>query len=229
MKSLLIAVLSFLIAPVSLQAQTASNLLIKVSDFLIQQKWNEAIVTFRQAIIQDVSMADTYYHKNVDSKCEAASPMAKELADYYKDTRNYEQAYTYYKELLQTKPNDTTLLSACAESAFGKGKEEEAVNYYKKILSINPNNLQGNIFVGSYYFMSAEEDKKQLDKVFHKITTPTSMQKAHYKDQLKELLTSKYFKAKVYLLKVVKLFPSTEAKRMLDIIAIRHKDVENNK
>jgi tetratricopeptide (TPR) repeat protein len=225
MKKILSFVCLLLVLPVYLQAQSEVNLLQKVSSEILNQKWEEAVATFRQAIGLDVDRADIYYRTEVDKNSVVAPRLAAELANYYKNIRNYDRAYSYYKELLERRPNDISLLSNFAESAFGRGKEKDAVGIYEKIVSIDPNNLRANIFLGSYYFMQAEQEKRQLDINFRRISSPTTMQKAHYRDGLKQLYSSDYSEAKGYLENVLKLFPSTEAKKMIETIAQRDKDV----
>jgi len=224
-KALSIIFLSVML-PWHLQAQTAIELLQKVSTFLTQQKWEEATNIYQQAIGKDAERADIYYRVEVDKSSPAALSFAEHLAEYYKNTRDYSKAYNYYKILLAKEPNDASFLSGCAESAFGKGKEDEAVALYDKVINLNPNNLRANIFLGSYFFMQAEQDKRKLDNNFKRIATPTSMQKARYRDDLKALYTSDYHRAKNYLDNVVKLFPSAEAKKMLITIAEREKEME---
>jgi tetratricopeptide (TPR) repeat protein len=226
MRKVLSIIFLSVMLPWHLQAQTATELLQKVSTFLIQQKWEEAANTYEQAIGKDVERADIYYRVEVDKNSPEALPFAERLAEYYKNTREYGKAYSYYKILLAKEPNNASYLSGCAESAFGKGKEDEAVALYDKVINLNPNNLRANIFLGSYFFMQAEQDKRKLDNSFKRTTTASSMQKARYKDDLKALYTSGYHKAKNYLENVVKLFPSTEAKKMLITIAEREKEME---
>jgi tetratricopeptide (TPR) repeat protein len=226
-KSLLLNISLLLFFPLFMHAQTATDLLRKVSADISAKQWDDAVVTFQKVIGLDVSRADIYYHTEVDKDCTVASRMAEDLAVYYKNSRIYDRAYSFYKELLDKKPNDISLLSGMAESAFGKGKEDEAVSIYEKIVSINPNNLRANIFIGSYYFMQSEKNKKQLDSNYNRLSSPSSMQRAHYKDQLKDLYSTSYKKSKSYLQKVIKLFPSSEAQKMLDTIEERNIEINS--
>jgi tetratricopeptide (TPR) repeat protein len=221
----LLSIICFLLLALMLHAQNATLLLQKVSGLLAEKKWDNAAELFQQAVGKDVERSDIYYRAEVDKNSPAAIPFAVRLAVYYKNTRDYTRAYNYYKILLAKDPDDATYLSGCAESALGRGKEDEAVTLYDKVLALNPNNLRANIFLGSYYFMQAEQGKHQLDISYKKVTAPTTMQKAHYKDELKSLYTSGYLKAKGYLDNVVKFFPSAEAKKMLATIADREKEM----
>jgi tetratricopeptide (TPR) repeat protein len=225
MKKYIGLLLLLLCLPMCAVAQSANVLLQQLSKEIAEQSWNDALKTFREMVGNDVSKADIYYRAELDKNLPVAIPFAEELATYYKNTRNYERAYNLYKELVGQRPNDLNILSGYAETAFGKGKEDEAITAYQKILSINKNDLRANIFLGSYYFMQAEQNKRQADNTFHRISAPNSMQKAHYKDGLKALYKSDYLKAKGYLDAVLTLFPSTEAKKMLDTIETRNKEI----
>lgn len=225
MKRLLWILILFLSLPICLRAQSSNGLLQQVSKQIAEQKWNDALTTFRNFIGNDIIKAEIYFRTEIDKKLPIAMEFEEELALYYKNTRNYERAYNYYKELSAERPNDMNILSGLAETAVGRGYEEEAVALYQKILSLNKNNLRANITLGSYYFMQAEQAKRQLDNAYHHFTNPNSMQKAHHKDQLKELYTTLYLKSKSYLDAVLALFPSTEAKKMLTTIGTRNKEI----
>jgi lipopolysaccharide biosynthesis regulator YciM len=224
-KFLYIASLLILL-PLYLDAQTATVLLQKVSGLLSEKKWDAATDLFQQAVGKDVTRAEIYFRAEVDKQSPAAISFAERLAVYYKNTREYTRAYNFYKMLLASEPDDATYLSGCAESAFGKGNEEEAVMLYDKVINLNSNNLRANIFLGSYFFMKAEGERRTINNIFKKIANPTTMQKAHYKDELKSLYTSLYHKSKNYLDTVTKTFHSAEAKKMLVTIAERQAEME---
>lgn len=225
MKKLIFVLSILLVLPMGIAAQTASESLQKVTNDIKSKKWSDAAKDFIDAIGIDVTRADIYYRAEVDKDGPVGARFAEELATYYKNTRNFGKAYNYYSDLLKKKPNDVSLLSGCAESAFGEGKEDEAVDLYEKVVAVNQKNLRANIFLGSYYFMQSEMKKKQLDNTFTRLTNPNSMQKARYKDDLKALYASDYLKASEYLQNVLKVFPSTEAKKMLETIAVRDKEI----
>ncbi len=207
-------------------AQNVAALLQKVTTLLSEKKWDDAANTFQQAVGKNVEQSDIYFRAEVDKNSPVAEPFAVRLAVYYKNTRDFSKAYNYYKLLLAKDPNDASYLSGCAESALGKGRSDEAVALYDKVINLNPNNLRANIFLGSYFFMEAEQNKRKLDNDFKKIATPNTMQRAHYKDELKALFLSDYHKSKNYLDNVVKVFPSAEAKKMLATIAEREKEMD---
>lgn len=99
-----------------------------------------------------------------------------------------------------------------------RGQEKNAVKFHESALALDPNNLQANIFLGNYYYLQAEQDKKQLDEDYKRIGTPTRMQYARYRNSLSEVFSSGYTKARSYLQKVLQLFPSTEAGKTLEKI-----------
>ena len=52
---------------------------------------------------------------------------------------------------------------------------------------LDANNLQANIFLGSYYYLQAEREKKKLEDDYKKITSPTRMQYARYRNGLSDV------------------------------------------
>lgn len=49
---------------------------------------------------------------------------------------------------------------------------------YEKVLQLDADNLAANIFLGNYYYLMAEKEKKRLDTDFKKLASPTKMQYA---------------------------------------------------
>ena len=88
----------------------------------------------------------------------------------------------------------------------------------KKILQLEADNLAANIFLGNYYYLTAEQEKKKLETDYKKLSSPTKMQYARYRDGLSKLFTTRYEKARNSLQKVILRFPSTEAQKTLDKI-----------
>ena len=71
----------------------------------------------------------------------------------------------------------------------------------------------------------AEREQKKLESDYRKISSPTKMQYARYRDGLSKLFATGYEKARSSLQKVVLRFPSTEAKKTLDKILLIEKEV----
>lgn len=210
---------TFLVSfPFALSAQTAEDVLQKVSTAMAGEQWEQAVSLFRQAIQLNVDKSEMFYWTNVNKNSEFSLKIAEELAAYYKTSRNYDKAYLFYKELLQKNPDHVKWLVSCAETEVCRGREKEALQTYLKVLSLDANNLAANIFIGNYYYLVAEQEKQLLMRDYKKITSPTRMQHARYKDGLSRLLTERYSKAKEYLQNVIRQFPSTEVMKTLEKI-----------
>ena len=107
-----------------------------------------------------------------------------------------------------------------------RGKEKDAVNLCEKVLMLDANNLQANIFLGNYYYLQAEQAKKKIEEDYKKISSPTRMQYARYRNGLSDIFSTRYVRAKSYLQKVLQLFPSTEAGKTLE--KIKKVEIEMN-
>lgn len=227
MKTLALFVTLFLACPLSLLAQSAEVLLQKVSDALSVDKDDYAVSLFRQAVNAGADQTEMYYWTRVDKSSPIAPRLAKEMAVYYKEKRDYDKAYLFYKELLQYSPEDVSVLVPCAEMQMMRGKEKDAVSLYEKALMLDADNLQANIFLGNYYYLQAERAKKKIEEDYKKITSPTRMQYARYRNGLSDVFSTGYVRAKSYLQKVLQLFPSTEAGKTLDKIKKVEKEMNN--
>ena len=67
--------------------------------------------------------------------------------------------------------------------------------------------------------------QQKMENEYNKISSPTKMQYARYRDGLFRLFSTEYEKARASLKKVVQKFPSTEAKKTLDKILSIEKEV----
>lgn len=218
MKALTLLFSLFLMLPLSLSAQSAEELLQKVSDALSTEKDDYAVSLFRQAADAGANRVEMYYWMNVDKNSAVAPRLAMELAVHYKEKRDYDKAYLFYKEFLQHHPKDVPALVSCAEMEMMRGKENDARKTYEKVLMLDADNLQANIFLGNYYYLQAEKDRKKLEDDFKKLASPTRMQYARYRDGLSDVFTKSYSKAKNYLQSVLRIFPSMEAANTLERI-----------
>lgn len=218
--------LSFLFSlPMALSAQSGEVLLSKVTAALSAGQKEQAVSLFAQAITANPDKSEMYYWTTVDKNSEECVKMASKLAAYYKKSRNYDKAYLFYKELLQKSPNDVTHLVGCAEMEVCRGKEDEALRMYERAIELDADNLAANIFIGNYYYLMAEQEKQKIENDYKKITTPTRMQYAHYRDGLSRVVSTGYGKAKEYLQNVIRQFPSTEAQKTLNKIRLIEKEV----
>lgn len=225
MKTLTLFFTLLLSFPLMLLAQSADDMLKKVSSALNGGQFSPAVSYFRQAISANADRSEMFYWTSVDKNSEVSSKLAYELAVAYKRARNYDKGYLFYKELLQKSPNNVDYLAACAEMEVGRGKEKEALRTYERVIELDSDNLAANIYIGNYYYLMAEKERNQLENDYKKIPSPTRMQYAHYKDGLNLLVSTGYGKAKECLLKVIQRFPSTEAKKTLDKIVLVEKEV----
>lgn len=226
MKTLTLLFYFLILLPVALIAQTADEMLQKVSAAIDEGQQGPAVSYFRQAINLNTDRAEMYYWTHVDKRSELAPKLANELAASYKKNRNYDKAYLFYKELLQNNPENVDCLSACAEMQVGRGQEKDALRTYEKVLQLDADNLDANIFLGNYYYLMAEQKKQKLENDYKKISSPTKMQYARYRDGLFDLFANGYERARGSLQKVVSQFPSTEAKKTLDKILLIEKEVK---
>ncbi len=218
MKSLTLLFSLFLMLPLPVSAQSAGELLQKVSEALFGGKDDYAVSLFRQSADAGVDRTEMFYWTNVDKNSEVAPRFADVLAAHYKEMRNYDKAYLFYKEFLQRHPKDVPALVYCAEMEMMRGQEKDALKTYEKVLMLDADNLQANIFLGNYYYLQAEKDKKKLEEDYKKITSPTRMQYACYRNGLFDVFTNSYGKAKAYLQRVLQVFPSMEAGNTLEKI-----------
>lgn len=192
MKTLTLLFSLFLMCPLSVWGQSADELLSKVSDALSEGKDDYAVSLFRQAANAGEDRTEMFYWTNVDKSSEVAPRLADVLAVHYKEMRNYDKAYLFYKEFLQRHPEDVPALVSCAEMEMMRGKEKDALKTYEKVLMLDADNLQANIFLGNYYYLQAEKDKKKLEEDYKKITSPTRMQYARYRNGLSDVFTNSW-------------------------------------
>ena len=209
----------------NLKAQPVNGMLKKVSAAIEAGQYGQAVSYFRQTIGLDMERTEMYYWTSVDKNSGVSVKLAYELAVAYKRKRNYDKAYLFYKELLQKEPGNVGYLEACAEMQVCRGQEKDALRIYEKILLLDADNLAANIFLGNYYYLMAEQEKRKLDADYKKLSSPTKMQYARYRDGLSKLFDTGYEKARDALEKVVLRFPSTEARKTLDKILKVEKEV----
>ena len=208
MRALTIFFLSLFSLPLVLNAQSVDEMLQKVSAAIESGQHGQAVSYFRQTIGLDIDRTEMFYWTSIDRK-----------------NRYYDKAYLFYKELLQKTPDNVDYLEACAEIQVCRGQEKEALRMYEKVLQLDADNLAANIFLGNYYYLMAEKEKKRLDTDFKKLASPTKMQYARYRDGLSKVFSTGYQKARNSLRKVISQFPSTEAQKTLDKILRIEKEV----
>ena len=89
---------------------------------------------------------------NVEKNSAVAPRFVRELAAYYKDKRNYDKAYLFYKEWLQYNPEDVSGLVACAEMQMMRGETKDALKLYEKVLTLDAHYRNGlsDVFSNGY-------------------------------------------------------------------------------
>ena len=148
MKTLTLLFFGLLLCPMSLLAQSADVLLQKVSDALSAGKDDYAVSLFRQAAGMGAEQTEMFYWTRIEKNSAVAPRLVRELAAYYKDKRNYDKAYLFYKEWLQYYPEDVPGLVVCAEMQMMRGEAKDALKLYETVLALDADNLQANIFLG---------------------------------------------------------------------------------
>ena len=218
MKTLTLLLFSLFSLPLMLNAQTADEMLHKVTAAIEAGQHGQAVSYFRQAISLNIDRSEMFYWTSIDKSSEISSKLSNELALAYKKNRSYDKAFLFYKELSQKDPDNVDYLEAVAEMQVCRGQEKDALRMYENILKLDADNLAANIFLGNYYYLMAEQEKQQLMRDYKKISSPTRMQYARYKDGLSKLMTDGYGKAKEYLQNVIRQFPSAEVMKTLEKI-----------
>ncbi|NDV59245.1 tetratricopeptide repeat protein [Bacteroides sp. 519] len=140
-------------------------------------------------------------------------------ADNCKKSMKYDQAFSLYQQLYQSNPDNIDFLVACAEMEVLMGKEKEALATYEKILKVDPDNLPANIYMGNYYYLTAELKRKKIDEEYNKSTASTRIKNQNYKKNLNLIYITDYSTSKKHFENVIRTFPSIEAKRTLEKIA----------
>ena len=215
MKTLTLLLFSLFSLPLMLNAQTADEMLHKVTAAIEAGQHGQAVSYFRQAISLNIDRSEMFYWTSIDKSSEISSKLSNELALAYKKNRNYDKAFLFYKELSQKDPDNVDYLEAVAEMQVCRGQEKDALRMYENILKLDADNLAANIFLGNYYYLMAEQEKKKLESDYKK----------RYRDGLSKLFATGYEKARRSLQKVVLRFPSTEAQKTLDKILRIEKEV----
>lgn len=160
MKALTILLFSLFSLPLMLNAQTVDEMLHKVSAAIEAGQHGQAVSYFRQAISLNIDRSEMFYWTSIDKSSDISSKLSNELALAYKKNRNYDKAFLFYKELSQKTPDNVDYLEAVAEMQVCRGQEKDALRLYENILRLDADNLAANIFLGNYYYLMAEREKK---------------------------------------------------------------------
>lgn len=211
--------LILLIAGISFSsASTLQHEWEKIEKALFLKEWQQAELYFQKMVENHITEADTFFWNQVKVDTPCRLSMAKMLAEYYKHHHDYNKAFVFYNELLTQTPHAIETLLSCAEMKAKSGKTEEALPLYEQVLLQDSNNLAANIFIGNYYYFTANKECKELKHAYQKLHGPTKMEYALYREKLSKLVTSGFLKAKKHLQQALTIFPSTEIKKVLQQI-----------
>lgn len=141
-------------------------------------------------------------------------------AEQYKKELNYPGAFDLYQRLIKSSPQNIELRVACAELQILMGKEAEALRTFEEILILSPDNLAASIYLGNYYFLKAESRRVKLEEDYNKSTLPTRARNEEYKRLMNVIYITDYSTAYKHLDNALKTFPSAEAKRTMEKIAL---------
>ena len=117
---------------------------------------------FRQTISLNIDRTEMYYWTNIDKSSEISVKLANEWLLHLERNEITTKLYLFYKELLQKAPNNVAYLESCAEMQVCRGQEKDALRMYETILQLDADNLAANIFLGNYYYLMAEQEKKEV-------------------------------------------------------------------
>lgn len=112
-----------------------------------------------------------------------------------------------------------------AEKHLSKGEDEEALSCYHQVLLLDSRNLSANIFVGNYYYLQGEKERKEIEIVRSKKYKSTNEKYEAYQKALIGLWPI-YVKAKKHLEVVLTQFPSSEVKKTLNHIEELHQIIQ---
>jgi tetratricopeptide (TPR) repeat protein len=228
-RSVFFIILSLFFIPLNMPAQTVDNVLDQVTAALEQSHWQEADNLYRIAVDVDVFRSERYLNDKVQDNSPARPSMLMYLGDYFRRTRNYDDAYSYYKKLVAANPKDINYLLRLSEMEVQLGKESDALITYQSIYNIDENNLSANIFLGNYYFCEAEKQMNELYNEHQKTVNPTRIQLSAYHDQKVQIYNTNYKRSKKYLETASKRFPSAEVFKTLKKIQHVEDEIQRNK
>ena len=96
MKTLTLLLFSLFSLPLMLNAQTADEMLHKVSAAIEAGQHGQAVSYFRQAISLNIDRSEMFYWTSIDKSSEISSKLSNELALAYKKNRNYDKAFLWH-------------------------------------------------------------------------------------------------------------------------------------
>lgn len=198
-----------------LPAQSSQMLLKRLAETVKQDNSDEALQLFRQLKSTSLRQAVEFCLQHAKGGGNLQRALETEVIDAYKLRCDYVDAYAFCRKLLDNRSNDIELICDCAELQFLGGHNLEAVALYEQVVNMDETHVEANIFLGGYHFLQGEKARRNLAADYLKLTSPTRMQQAAYRNEYTLILTTSYAKAKYYLEQVLKTFSSAEVMRIL--------------
>jgi tetratricopeptide (TPR) repeat protein len=146
---------------------------------------------------------------------EAYTTLYPEIASILYNYSEYEKAIPMLKESLILHPNNYLLQKMLAECYFNLGDTENAYFVYKEILKYNDQDYDSYIFLGNYYFISANKHIKLNAMEEEKRNKYFSSKNKDEERTLSDISFEYYHKAGEYLEKAYSLYNSDELKKSL--------------
>jgi len=124
----------------------------------------------------------------------------------------YEKAIPVLRECLDSLPHNLTIQKMLAKSFFNIGNTDSAYVLYKEITEHYPDDYESHVFVGSYYYVTANklaktapEERRQRSSLFRREEGRTGPDRT----------TRYYLKASEHLEKAHTIYNSDEIRKML--------------
>lgn len=208
-----------------LPAQTSQMLLKRLAEIVKQNNSDEALHLFRQLKAASLEQAMAFCLQQAQTGGNLQRALETEVIDTYKLRCDYADAYAFCRKLLDNRPNDIELICDCAELQFLGGHNLEAVALYERVVNMDETHIEANIFLGGYHFLQGEKARRNLAADYLKLTSPTRMQQAAYRNEYILILSTSYTKAKFYLRQALRTSSSVEVMKILEKIEAAEKKI----
>ena len=158
--------------------------------------------------------------KIVQKHPETQSRLYPEIATILFNQSEYVAAIPVLKEYLNSHPHHLVLQKMLAKSFFNIGHTDSAYVLHKKIVEHNPNDYDSHVFLGNYYYVTANKLAKTATIPDEKKTKFFLFKKEDGKID-SDTTTECYHKAAEYLEKAYTIYNSNEIRKsLIDIYTI---------
>jgi len=132
----------------------------------------------------------------------------------------YEAAISVLKECLNSQPHDVSIQKMLAKSFFNIGHADSAYVLYKEIVTHIPDDYDSHVFLGNYYYITANKLAKTATTPDERRTRFSLFRREDGKTD-PDKTTGYYHKAGEYLEKAYAIYNSDEiGKSLIDIYTI---------